>query len=674
MMIFRKLLLTITVVFGLYEVYAQETSDCFTKHQLTKMQSAELGDIRSFLNGAGWQFSNAQNDQLYEYFGVRLKYDAVQWEKQGHYLEGVLMLLTSPIHKSIIVFQTNSNCFSKLIKEFESKENTTKIEHNILITTFKLGNLSIEFREYENDYSSRQYSILIYDRANLNQQTNEALENRLKYEKALNKADLLFEQGQFEQARVLFSSAYEIEPSEEIELKIETCLLGIIRKHIIKGDSLILLQDFSGANKSYKMALEIGADRNLITSKFRQVEEALVDMLLSQARHYYSSEMFDSSQLYYQRVLQIDESNTAAVSGVRNIKREIKRRKIALLTNTADKYFAVEKFDSAKIYYRKILSEDAQNKIANKKLLQIEQIEEIIEQRSHIVFSYKNINPISYKLFKTDLENRVNEIIKENKKGYINADFNILFDTSGVNNSKVTTCSTSSQGFNEFLEQELKKSKLTPSKKMSYFISSKENINFITHWESDKISIKFTSDGFQGLSTDAQIDYPIMSFVNSQSFKYGKYTYLIKRKNFNETIYNDISLHNYKVVGPGAAIYSMLLPGLGTLKVSYGEKGKGRLTTFLIGAIVAGSAKLYSDQQYSKYETATQQSAIDDYYVKANNAHKVALISAGISASIYLYDIGWVLSKGTKNRKQSRQLRNSLNGPKPIIQSEKVKF
>ena len=36
----------------------------------------------------------------------------------------------------------------------------------------------------------------------------------------------------------------------------------------------------------------------------------------------------------------------------------------------------------------------------------------------------------------------------------------------------------------------------------------------------------------------------------------------------------------------------------------------------------------------------------------ANLSHKVALISGGISASIYLHDVIWVFSKGKKNKKR----------------------
>ena len=69
---------------------------------------------------------------------------------------------------------------------------------------------------------------------------------------------------------------------------------------------------------------------------------------------------------------------------------------------------------------------------------------------------------------------------------------------------------------------------------------------------------------------------------------------------------------------------------------------------------------------------ATSQIDIDKYYTNANIIHKIALISGGISASIYLYDIIWVISKGAKNLKSSKPLRKQLQQGPVKIQNQPI--
>ncbi len=87
---------------------------------------------------------------------------------------------------------------------------------------------------------------------------------------------------------------------------------------------------------------------------------------------------------------------------------------------------------------------------------------------------------------------------------------------------------------------------------------------------------------------------------------------------------------------------------------------------------MAIGSKLYSDEQHEKYFTATDQASIDKYYNNANTSHKIALVSGGLSASIYLYDIIWVFSKGIKNIKESKFIRKQLHEGPVIIQNQPI--
>ena len=85
---------------------------------------------------------------------------------------------------------------------------------------------------------------------------------------------------------------------------------------------------------------------------------------------------------------------------------------------------------------------------------------------------------------------------------------------------------------------------------------------------------------------------------------------------------------------------------------------------FLVSSGVEIGSKMYSDIQYKNYLQTSDQLLINKYYNIANNSHKTSLILSGLSATIYLYDVIWVFSKGIKNKKEAKYLRKQLNlGP-----------
>ena len=114
----------------------------------------------------------------------------------------------------------------------------------------------------------------------------------------------------------------------------------------------------------------------------------------------------------------------------------------------------------------------------------------------------------------------------------------------------------------------------------------------------------------------------------------------------------EASKDNKKLAGPLCAINSMVFPGWGTKKVSYGKKGLGRSLSFLSTLLIAIVSNNFSNKQYKAYLNETDQRQMNIYYNNANTGHQIALVSGGISASIYLYDIIWVFSKGIKNKKR----------------------
>lgn len=152
-----KLFFIVVFILCVAKSNAQDNSGCLTKHQLFKMQSSSLDDIRMFLNNESWSFNGAKSNQSYNYFDYPINYNIVSWEKSSYYNGGNIILYNSTGKPNIVIYQSNSSCFNDLLKSFTSTKGKTSVDEDKLVTIFKENTITIEFREYKNDYSSRQF-------------------------------------------------------------------------------------------------------------------------------------------------------------------------------------------------------------------------------------------------------------------------------------------------------------------------------------------------------------------------------------------------------------------------------------------------------------------------------------------------------------------------------------
>jgi len=683
----KKLLSTSLFIFCIAKGYAQDNSGCLLKHQLIKMQSSSLDDIRMFLNNEGWSFDGAKSNQSYNYFDYPINYNIVLWEKSSYYNGGNIFLYTSAGKPNIVIYQSNSSCFNSLLQSFNANKAKTNIDNDKLVTTFKESNITIEFREYKNDYSSKQFSILVYNSTALYQEIQilkeqaevlkkAEVEQKKKYDNAISEGDVLFSSSKFEDAKLKYLSALEIENNVLVQSKIELCDKAICEKLISKGDSL------HNANQ-YEKALSVfteakGCSKSLLSLQERikiterKILDGKINTIQSKADLYFNDKKYDLALNNYNSILLLDKSNVYASERIKITERRILDGKINTIQSKADLYFNDKKYDLALENYNSILLLDKSNVYASERIKQILEIKNILAKRSTTVFSYKITNKNDLIQFQNLLLDDMKLQINKNKEGFINLNYLISFDTLGNNFSAVKNISTSLTGYSTYLSNISQNGILKPASDGGYFLASKENLTLDIKWSTDKAAYKSKSKGIFQSEYTSQNQSTIESFINRQSFKYGKYIFEIKDKEFNGKHSSDINLVKYKTVGPKAVLFSMIMPGMGTLKVTYGKKGWSRFTCFLLSSGLAIGSKLYSNAQYKSYLSATSQADIDKYYNNANMSHKIALVSGGISASIYLYDIIWVISKGAKNLKSSKPLRKQLQQGPVQIQNQPI--
>ena len=136
------------------------------------------------------------------------------------------------------------------------------------------------------------------------------------------------------------------------------------------------------------------------------------------------------------------------------------------------------------------------------------------------------------------------------------------------------------------------------------------------------------------------------------------YTYEIKK-----------DLRIEQLSGPGSALLSVLVPGLGDRNVTKGENNGVSTMLWTYGLIGCGiGCKLYSNSEYAQYHASTDQTSMDDHYTNANSSNYAFYGFTALGVGIWVYDIIWVASKGVENVKQRKSFNNLTLMYNPSIQ------
>lgn len=335
---------------------------------------------------------------------------------------------------------------------------------------------------------------------------------------------------------------------------------------------------------------------------------------------------------------------------------------IILNLNLGDSLFAIKNFDAAYDAYEEVLNLNPDKMRAIERIDEITKIKDILYKRRTLTFSYKENKPVEYDLFKTNLIKQINTTVENSKEGKINFQYTISYDTIGNNQSSYSIDTSSIEKFNNYLDSFKRTEILIPSKLGDYFVSSSEILKIDLSWTTAKIIYWSNPKGIKSnyQTNTEQKDY-FKIFIEGQKYSYGKYTFDLKSKTINNKNFSDISLVKYESnARPYSFVYSMLMPGLGTLRVTHGERGWGRFFCFIASAGISFSTMAAANAEYKNYLSATTQSSIDQHYNAANNYHKIALVTGGIAASIYIYDITWVIREGIRNLRKTKEIRQKL--------------
>lgn len=293
-----------------------------------------------------------------------------------------------------------------------------------------------------------------------------------------------------------------------------------------------------------------------------------------------------------------------------------------------------------------------------------------LKERANTIYNYCQLEPNVIKTNESLLETIVQQSIDKYSNGLIDVNFSYKFDTLGLFKGKVMAYGNMASPINQQLALNYSKLSLTPSVKNDMYVASECSKNYNISWKTDYYQFKKRKNIIKPIGKT--IDSP-MSSINKQILnnRYnGKYTYVQKSIVCSGNTFSTLSFYKFKNNGPLNALYSLVLPGVGTKRVTEYDKGTGRMILFILSAGISAVSKYYSNTYYNRYLNSMDQVNIQYNYRMANNLQKSFLVTGGIAATIYVYDFIHVLGKGIKNKAEQKSINQSLLNKEPLIKED----
>lgn len=349
-----------------------------------------------------------------------------------------------------------------------------------------------------------------------------------------------------------------------------------------------------------------------------------------------------------------------------NRKQQVIKDSISKILSFAELKFQNKEYNEAILLYENILALDSNHTYSKNKINQINEILKFLKERNLKTFDYSQLENLSYKKNINLIQDDVLKYINPVPKGDLKLDFYFSFDTLGVNRSTYKVEGSNSNYYRSQFENVVKQFSLPIPSQYGYYVNASIDNKYNISWATDEKLFRYTANGIKQLKGDITEIEIYQNYIKTMNY-YGDFT--IESKSIivnNESFLNaKVTSYNSKA-GPANVIYSLILPGVGTKKVTYGEKGTGRMVTFLISSAFAYSMKSYSNKKYDLYMNSMGDKSLE-YYEQANKANKIFLTSVGLATSIYIYDIFYVIGKGVRNKKNQKEINSKIPNFKPVV-------
>ena len=198
-----------------------------------------------------------------------------------------------------------------------------------------------------------------------------------------------------------------------------------------------------------------------------------------------------------------------------------------------------------------------------------------------------------------------------------------------------------------------------PAAKYGYYVNAKTTFEYQIVTQTKPISIKIKKGVMQ--TGDKSVNMASIRKSLPDSID-GKYRFNVGTMTIDgETKSMTPEFKSFKSYGgPGMALFSVLVPGLGKSIITRSSKGIGTLL-FTGGAAAAGFYLKYkADVNYNLYMNAQTQTDMDLYYDKYKNNMVGMKLCIGTAAAVWLLDIYSVYHQGKYNKYKEMKLKPSV--------------
>jgi hypothetical protein len=407
---------------------------------------------------------------------------------------------------------------------------------------------------------------------------------------------------------------------------------------------------------NYKQVEEQKAEAERLAREAKEREEKY-QSLIQRAESANVQKQYVSAKQFYTEALVIKPENRNLLSD------KIAALDINILCAEAETLFKARQYEKAKAKFADalIIKPNARIDFINEKIKEINDFQLFLTERTYTRYDYEMLEKDDYNAKDNYIESELRNNLLANGESLPQTVVSIVceVDTFGISTSKFSA-SVQNQSLNAILEKLSKELKLKQVFINDHTALAKAEFTYTLNYNHAIITVRKNTESIFSDNRDFNI---YRSSINSklEDAPYGKYTF-----DMNKTVINGKEYDNSKLLrtnvsgGPSNALLSLLVPGLGDHKVSFGKKsgiGTALLTYGCIGAGVG--LKIYSNGEYKKYHDATEQTAMDEHYQRANYSNQAFYACMAAGAIVWISDIIWVWSTGAKNKRAQQAYKQS---------------
>ena len=578
--------------------FGQTSPKCFNLEKIKKIFTSSFIEVNSLLNQDNWEAVSNTNETPFVFGHDTVMFDNfAQWKLELSSDKWLVSQYQKKELASVIVVKTSKNCYDNLESDLQKKKIVSKKIPDYNIYSFQKG-MDIIFSTLINEQS---YQIIVCNYKQLDSVILMQIAENMEYKE------------------ILYEQRYAV------------------RTALLKVDSLRKIEAFEPAV--------------LFLTEF-----------LNQP-------FFDRKELTSEK---IEVENMIEI-----LKKENSVKQFNSHVQLADNAFSKEKYADAKVHLLAAQKIDPNSQDVLNKLKEIKRIESVFEIREDSLFNYSLYNKPTSEAIQSVIFKQLKSYIKSMSAGNVHFFYTLQTDTMGENRSyyQVNTFSLVSppnynfqvdtrENLEAFLDSVLIFSSIPAVRVERLLVNAATAYQNQASWKSTLCKLTYPGEkpkiSLRQFTRDEKSILKEYFSTNSSSPK-GIYDIDKKILTYKDTLFTAMSIKKFRTVGPEAAAYSMLLPGAGSLAATYGKKGWGALSSFVIFTGIGTSVYLLADKAMKPGKTRD----IVKY---------ISYGSFGISGVIYIADVFIALKRGLDNVKNSSALRMKLNEEPVYIQEFPPQF